>query len=164
MEMALSRMSQESGSEWQRMVRWCLLRRLRSNGLLDLIVTRYLDWDFARNVYCGAHRPGYRSYCHPDQFGAISCLVYHNNGDGTFKDVSKACGIASSPGKALGIAINDFDRDGWPDILVANDSFPQQLFKNNHDGTSRKWRSNPASPSIQDGKNFRGHGSGLRRL
>ena len=65
----------------------------------------------------------------------MSCLVYHNNGDGTFKDVSKTCAIASSPGKAPGVAVNDFDRDGWPDILVANDSFPQQLFRNNRDGT-----------------------------
>src|SRR5258707_14897177 len=105
------------------------------DGLLDLIVTRYLDWDFAKNIYCGLHRPGYRSYCHPDQFGAVSCLVYHNNGDGTFKDVSKACGIAASPVKALGIAINDFDRDELPDILVANESIPQQLIRHYQDVT-----------------------------
>jgi len=128
------------------------------DGFLDLIVTRYLDWDFAKNVYCGLHRPGYRSYCHPDQFGAVSCLVYHNNGDGTFKDVSKACGIAASPGKALGIAINDFDRDGWPDILVANDSFPQQLFRNNHDGTFSEVALESGLAFDQDGKTFAGMG------
>jgi hypothetical protein len=105
------------------------------DGRLDIIVTRYVEWDFAANVYCGEHRPGYRAYCHPDQFKPISCLVFHNNGDGTFSDVSKACGIASSPGKALGVAVNDFDRDGWPDIFVANDSVAEQLFRNNHDGT-----------------------------
>jgi len=128
------------------------------DGFLDLIVTRYLDWDFAKNVYCGLHRPGYRSYCHPDQFGAVSCLVYHNNGDGTFKDVSKACGIAASPGKALGIAINDFDRDGSPDILVANDSFPQQLFRNNHDGTFSEVALESGLAFDQDGKTFAGMG------
>lgn len=128
------------------------------DGLLDLIVTRYLDWDFSKNVYCGAHRPGYRSYCHPDQFAAVSCLVYHNNGDGTFKDVSKACGIAASPGKALGIAINDFDRDGWPDILVANDSFPQQLFRNNRDGTFSEVALESGLAFDQDGKTFAGMG------
>jgi len=128
------------------------------DGLLDLIVTRYLDWDFAKNVYCGAHRPGYRSYCHPDQYAAISCLVYHNNGDGTFQDVSKACGIVASPGKALGIAINDFDRDGWPDILVANDSFPQQLFRNNHDGTFSEVALESGLAFDQDGKTFAGMG------
>jgi enediyne biosynthesis protein E4 len=105
------------------------------DGLLDLIVTRYVEWDFASNVYCGSQQPGYRAYCHPDQFNAISYLVYHNNGDGTFKDVSKRCGIEASPGKGLGIAINDFDRDGWPDIFVANDSVAEQLFRNKHDGT-----------------------------
>lgn len=105
------------------------------DGHLDLIVTRYLDWDFSLNVFCGLHRPGYRAYCHPDQFKPISCLVYHNNGDGTFTDVTKHSGFAASPGKGLGIAVNDFDGDGWPDIFVANDSVAEQLFRNNRDGT-----------------------------
>jgi len=105
------------------------------DGRLDLIVSRYVEWDFSLNVYCGEHKPGHRSYCHPDQFNATSYFVFHNNGDGTFTDVSKQCGIARSPGKGLGIAIDDFDGDGWPDIFVANDSMPEQLFRNKHDGT-----------------------------
>jgi enediyne biosynthesis protein E4 len=105
------------------------------DGWLDLIITRYVQWDFSLDVYCGQHRPGYRSYCHPDQFAPVTHLVFHNNGDGTFTDVSKKCGVASSPGKGLGIAIDDFDGDGWPDIFVANDSFAEQLFRNNRDGT-----------------------------
>jgi hypothetical protein len=105
------------------------------DGKLDLFVTRYLEWDFAGNPICGERRAGYRSYCHPNQFKPISHLIYHNNGDGTFTDVSRKSGIAAFPGKGLGIAIGDFDRDGWPDIFVANDSSPQQLFRNNHDGT-----------------------------
>jgi hypothetical protein len=105
------------------------------DGRLDLIVTRYVEWDFSSNVFCGEHKPGYRAYCHPDQFNAISYLAFHNNGDGTFTDVSKKSGIAGSPGKGLGIAINDFDGDGWPDIFVANDSVAEQLFRNHHDGT-----------------------------
>jgi hypothetical protein len=105
------------------------------DGRLDLIVSRYVEWDYSSNIYCGEHKPGYRAYCHPDQFHAISNLVFHNNGDGTFTDVSKQCGIARSPGKGLGIAIHDFDGDGWPDIFVANDSMPEQLFRNKHDGT-----------------------------
>jgi hypothetical protein len=104
------------------------------DGRLDLIVSRYVQWDFSE-VYCGEHRPGYRAYCHPDQFEPITHLMFHNNGDGTFTDVSKKCGIASSPGKGLGVAIDDFDGDGWPDIFVANDSVAEQLFRNNHDGT-----------------------------
>ena len=105
------------------------------DGRLDLIVTRYVEWSFSANVFCGEHKPGYRAYCHPDQFRVIPHLVFHNNGDGTFTDVSKQCGIADSPGKGLGVTINDFDGDGWPDIFVANDSVPDQLFRNNHDGT-----------------------------
>jgi enediyne biosynthesis protein E4 len=105
------------------------------DGRLDLIVTRYLDWDFSRNPYCGERKAGYRAYCHPDQFKAVTHLVYRNNGDGTFTDVSAKSGVAAAPGKGLGIAINDFDRDGWPDLFIANDSFPQQLFRNKRDGT-----------------------------
>ncbi len=104
------------------------------DGRLDLIVSRYVQWDFSE-VYCGEHRPGYRAYCHPDQFEPITHLMFHNSGDGTFTDVSKKCDIASSPGKGLGVAIDDFDGDGWPDIFVANDSVAEQLFRNNHDGT-----------------------------
>ena len=105
------------------------------DGWLDLIITRYVQWDFSLDVFCGEHRPGYRSYCHPDQFQPITHHVFHNNRDGTFTDVSKKCGIAGSPGKGLGIAIDDFDGDGWPDIFVANDSVAEQLFRNNGDGT-----------------------------
>jgi hypothetical protein len=105
------------------------------DGRLDLIVSRYVEWDFSSNIYCGEHKPGYRAYCHPDQFKAVTYLVFHNHGDGTFTDVAKQCGIAASPGKGLGIAINDFDGDGWPDIFVANDSMPEQLFRNQHNGT-----------------------------
>jgi enediyne biosynthesis protein E4 len=105
------------------------------DGRLDLIVSRYVEWDFSQNIYCGERKRGYRAYCHPDQFSAIAHLVFHNNGDGTFTDVSKQCGIARSAGKGLGIAVDDFDGDGWPDIFVANDSMPEQLFRNRRDGT-----------------------------
>jgi hypothetical protein len=128
------------------------------DGRLDLIVTRYLEWDFSSNIWCGEHHPGYRAYCHPDQYKPITHLVYHNNGDGTFTDVSKKCGIGSAPGKGLGIAINDFDRDGWPDILIANDSFPQQLFRNNHDGTFTESALSFGLAYDDDGKTFAGMG------
>src|SRR6267142_3781594 len=129
------------------------------DGRLDLIVTRYLDWDFASNIFCGQHRPGYRTYCHPDQFAPVSYLVYHNEGGGRFKDVSKQCGIGLSPGKGLGIAVNDFDRDGWPDIFVANDSLAQQLFRNNRDGTFTEVALGAGLAYDQDGKVFAGMGA-----
>jgi hypothetical protein len=129
------------------------------DGYLDLIVTRYVDWDFGMNVYCGEHRRGYRAYCHPDQFKAISYLVFHNNGDGTFTDLSKSSGIATSPGKALGIAVNDFDRDGWPDIFVANDSVPEQLFHNNRDGTFTEMGLLAGAAYGENGATFAGMGA-----
>ena len=100
------------------------------DGHLDLFVSRYVEWSFAGNPWCGERKPGHRSYCHPKHFAPISHLVYRNSGNGTFEDVSEPSGFGASPGKGLGIAFNDFDRDGWTDVLVANDSFPQQLFKN----------------------------------
>jgi hypothetical protein len=128
------------------------------DGHLDLVVARYMEWDFADNHYCGERRPGYRSYCHPDRFQPVHHLVYHNNGDGTFTDISRKCGIAESPGKGLGVAINDFDGDGWPDILVANDSWPQQLFRNNRDGTFTESALASALAFDEDGKTFAGMG------
>jgi hypothetical protein len=128
------------------------------DGHLDLIVTRYLDWDFGRNIFCGDRRPGFRSYCHPNEYKPVTHLVYHNNGDGTFTDISKACGIGSAPGKGLGIAINDFNRDGWPDIVIANDSYPEQLFRNNGDGTFTEAAAELELAYDEDGKTFAGMG------
>jgi hypothetical protein len=106
---------------------------LDSDGFLDLVVLRYLDWDF-NDVWCGEHKEGYRSYCHPDQFQPIAALVYHNDGHGHFAEVSQKSGF-SKPGKGLGIAIADYDRDGHIDVFVANDSIPQYLYHNKGDGT-----------------------------
>ena len=128
------------------------------DGRLDLMVTRYVEWGFAANVYCGQHRPGYRAYCHPDQYKAVSHLLYHNEGGGKFTDVSRQSGIAAHPGKGLGISINDFDRDGWPDIFVANDSLPEQLFRNNHDGTFKEVGMEAGLAYNQDGGVFAGMG------
>lgn len=105
------------------------------DGRLDLFVARYLDWDFSKNVWCGPEKVQQRGYCHPNAFPAVTYLLYHNEGNGKFRDVSQSSGIAAHPGKALGVAINDFDGDGRTDILVANDSVAEQLFRNNGDGT-----------------------------
>ena len=102
-----------------------------NDGWLDLIVTRYVEWNFGRDVYCGARRPGYREFCHPSTFPATTSILYHNNHDGTFTDVSKATGIAAVKGRALGVAIDDYDGDGWPDAYVANDAVSGFLFHNN---------------------------------
>ena len=102
-----------------------------NDGWLDLIVTRYVDWSFARDIYCGEKRPGYREYCHPSAFPETTNVLYRNNHDGTFTDVSQRTGIASAKGRALGVAVGDYDGDGWPDFYVANDAVPGMLFHNN---------------------------------
>ena len=102
---------------------------------LDLMVARYLDWNFDYNPWCGPQRVRERGYCHPNAFRSVTHLLYRNQGDGTFSDVSARAGLASHPGKGLGITFNDYNLDGWLDILVANDSVSQQLFHNNQDGS-----------------------------
>jgi hypothetical protein len=106
-----------------------------NDGKLDLFICRYLNWDFSKNKFCGSRVEGGRSYCHPDNFKPVSNYLFHNNGDGTFTDVSARSHIASSPGKSLGLAFADFNNDGRLDVSVANDSFQQFLFMNNGDGT-----------------------------
>lgn len=118
-----------AGNGWSTSAIWM---DLDNDGLLDLIVLRYLQWEFD-DIWCGEHRGGYRSYCHPDYFKPIAPLVFHNDGAGHFTDVTAKSGI-SKPGKGLGIAIADYDRDGKTDIFVANDSILQFLYRNKGNG------------------------------
>ena len=119
-----------AGSGWSTSAAWV---DYDNDGRLDLIVARYLQWNFS-DIYCGERREGYRSYCHPDIFQPVSLLLYHNEGGGKFREVSHKAGIGK-PIKALGVAVADYDHDGWPDILVANDSIPESLLHNLRDGT-----------------------------
>ncbi len=108
------------------------------DGKLDLIIANYVDWTPATNYYCGAHGPGLRSYCLPDDFPPTAPTLFHNNGDGTFSDVSLASGLGRHRGNGLGVVTFDYDQDGWPDIFIANDSMANFLFHNQHDGTFRE--------------------------
>jgi enediyne biosynthesis protein E4 len=128
------------------------------DGLLDLFVSRYLNWDFSMDIFCGTAKPNGRAYCHPDQFQPITHLLFHNEGNGRFRDVSEESGIARSPGKGLGVAMNDYDRDGWPDILVANDSYPEQLFHNLHNGKFEEVGLSASIAYDEDGNTFAGMG------
>lgn len=105
------------------------------DGDLDLFVARYVDYDFDRNVTCGHPARGIRAYCHPDIYDGMTNLLYRNNGDATFTDVSQVSGIADHLGKGLGVVAADFDQDGWIDLYVANDSVRNFLFRNQGDGT-----------------------------
>ena len=117
------------GSGWSTSAAWV---DLDNDGLLDLVVLRYVQWDFEDRL-CMVNGT-LRTYCRPDNFQPITPLVYHNNGDGTFTEVSRQIGF-SKPGKGLGIAIADYDRDGHIDLYVANDSMPGFLYHNKGNGT-----------------------------
>ncbi|MCB1021718.1 MAG: CRTAC1 family protein [Acidobacteria bacterium] len=105
-----------------------------ADGDLDLFVSRYLDWSFSENRWCGDETRKQRAYCHPRYFEPVPHLLYRNEGDGRFTDVSAAIGLQDAPGKGLGIALLDADGDGAIDIFVANDKEPQQLFLNRPGG------------------------------
>jgi enediyne biosynthesis protein E4 len=99
-----------------------------NDGRLDLFVSNYLDWTFETSKVCGP--PGRRLSCSPTMYKGEQNFLYHNNGDGTFTDVSAATGIAEHIGKGMGVAIADYNGDGWMDIFVANDKERNFLFKN----------------------------------
>ena len=109
-----------------------------NDGLLDLVIANYVDWSPESNFWCGDKGPGLRSYCHPDVYHGEPPTLYHNNGDGTFTDVSKRSGVGIKPGNGLGVVTFDYDNDGWQDIFIANDHMPNFLFHNNRDGTFRE--------------------------
>ncbi len=105
------------------------------DGWLDLLVTNYIEWSPKNNLWCGERRPGYRSYCHPGNYKGQKTKLYHNNHDGTFTDVSDASGVGKPESKGMGVVLADFNNDGWTDIAIANDTWPNFLFINKHDGT-----------------------------
>ncbi len=104
-----------------------------NDGRLDLFVSNYVLWDALKEKGCGP--PGHRLYCHPDNYAGSPNQIFHNNGDGTFTDVSRASGIAGHIGKGMGVSFADFDGDGFTDVFVANDSIRNFLFRNKGDGT-----------------------------
>ncbi len=104
------------------------------DGRLDLFLVRYVEWSIAKDLFCtldGSHK----SYCTPESYKGQTALLFHNKGDGTFDDVTQRAGVFNPSSKALGLALLDFDNDGWPDVFVANDTQPNKLYRNNGNGT-----------------------------
>ena len=128
------------------------------DGRLDLFVARYLDWSFEVNPYCGEPKPGPRAYCHPDQWKGASALLFHNEGGGRFTEVAARSGVANPEGKSLGVALADFDGDGFVDLFVANDSVRQFLYRNRGDGTFQDQALLAGVAYDQDGRAFAGMG------
>ncbi|MFZ0619476.1 MAG: VCBS repeat-containing protein, partial [Candidatus Acidiferrales bacterium] len=104
------------------------------DGLLDLFVCNYVRWSAEHDVFCsldGKHK----SYCTPEAYRGETCWLFRNRGNGTFEDVTASSGIFDTSSKSLGVAMLDFDRDGWLDLLVANDTQPNKLYRNQRNGT-----------------------------
>jgi enediyne biosynthesis protein E4 len=106
----------------------CAFADLDKDGDLDLFVANYVSVDGKHNPYCGNARLNTRFYCHPLIFEPLPSVVYRNEGNGTFSDVSAESGIGAIRGNGLGVVIADYDDDSWPDIFVANDSVPNVLW------------------------------------
>jgi len=104
------------------------------DGKLDLVVANYVQWTEQTDLYCtvdGAHK----SYCTPESYKGTSVRLWHNLGGGKFEDATQKGGLGDPTCKSLGIAILDYNNDGWPDILIANDTQPNKLYLNKKDGT-----------------------------
>jgi hypothetical protein len=130
-----------------------------NDGRLDLFVTRYMKWSTAESKICGG---AFQTYCTPGVFPATTNILYHNNGDGTFADVSQASGIASKPARSLGVAFNDYDGDGYPDIFVANDGMEEFLWHNSKNGTFTETALDAGVARSDDGSVYAGMGVDFR--
>jgi enediyne biosynthesis protein E4 len=104
------------------------------DGALDLFVANYVTWSVEKDLFCTLDGKT-KSYCTPESYKGQSAALYRNRGDGTFEDVTQKAGIQNPAAKSLGVALLDFDGDGWPDLLVANDTQPNKLYRNQGNGT-----------------------------
>ena len=104
------------------------------DGLLDLFVCNYVKWSPEHDVFCSVDGKS-KSYCTPEAYHGSTCWLFRNRGNGTFEDVTAKSGIFDTTSKSLGVALLDYDRDGWPDLLVANDTQPNKLYRNLRNGT-----------------------------
>ena len=127
------------------------------DGRLDLFVCNYVKWSPEHDVFCsldGKHK----SYCTPEAYRGQTCWLFHNRGDGTFEDVTATSGIFDSSSKSLGVALLDYDLDGWPDLVIANDTQPNKLYRNSRNGTFKEMGVEAGIAFSDDGKARAGMG------
>jgi enediyne biosynthesis protein E4 len=104
------------------------------DGKLDLVVANYVQWSIKGDLFCTLDGTR-KSYCTPESYKGASARLWHNLGNGKFEDATQKTGFNDPTSKSLGVAILDYDSDGWPDILLANDTQPNKLFLNKRNGT-----------------------------
>jgi enediyne biosynthesis protein E4 len=104
------------------------------DGDLDLVVGNYVQWTQETDLYCTLDGKS-KSYCTPESYKGTPVRLWHNRGDGTFQDVTQKAGLGEPTSKTLGVAVLDYDNDGWPDLLFSNDTQPNKLYRNNGNGT-----------------------------
>jgi enediyne biosynthesis protein E4 len=127
------------------------------DGLLDLFVCNYVKWSGANDVFCSLDGKN-KSYCTPEAYPGSTCWLFRNRGNGTFEDVTAKSGIFDTSSKSLGAALLDYDNDGWPDLLVANDTQPNKLYRNQRNGTFTDVAVHAGLAFSEDGKARAGMG------
>ncbi|HEV2183290.1 MAG TPA: CRTAC1 family protein [Candidatus Acidoferrales bacterium] len=127
------------------------------DGFLDLFVCNYVKWSPAQDVFCsldGKHK----SYCTPEAYRGETCWLFRNRGNGRFEDATATSGIFDTSSKSLGVAMLDYDEDGWPDLIVANDTQPNKLYRNQRNGTFKDVAVEAGVAFSNDGKARAGMG------
>ncbi len=127
------------------------------DGLLDLFVCNYVRWTPGTDVTCSLDGKS-KAYCTPEAYRGSTCWLFRNKGDGTFEDVTASSGIFDSTSKSLGVALLDYDEDGWPDLVVANDTSPNRLYRNRRNGTFEEIGLRAGIAFSEDGKARAGMG------
>ena len=127
------------------------------DGHLDLFVCNYVRWSPEADVFCSLDGRT-KSYCTPEAYRGTTCWLFRNRGNGTFEDVTAKSGLFDASSKSLGVAMLDFDQDGWPDLFVANDTQPNKLYRNNRDGTFREMAVRAGVAFAEDGRARAGMG------
>lgn len=133
-----------------------------NDGHLDLIVSNYCDWTPGDDPVCGGLDPKDRAYCHPDKYRAEPVLIYHNNGNGTFTEVSAQAGLGNVLGKGMGLAVADYDGDGLADIFIANDNDRNLLIHNLGAGKLKEVGIEAGVSYNGDGRQISGMGADFR--